>query len=115
MLHYNKKLKPFSQKLRSTMTDAEILLWARIKGKQLKGMQFYRQKIIGRYIADFYCAAAKLVIEVDGSQHYTDDGRKRDEIRDAYMQNLGLKVVRFSDTDVLTNIDGVVEHIFLFL
>ncbi|MBN2107190.1 MAG: endonuclease domain-containing protein [Deltaproteobacteria bacterium] len=115
MLQYDKKLKPFSQKLRVTMTDAEILLWSKIKGKQLKGMQFYRQKIIGRYIADFYCAAAKLVVEVDGSQHYTDDGRKSDAIRDAYMNGLGLKVVRFTDTAVLTNIDGVVEHLFLFL
>ena len=97
------------------MTDAEILLWSRIKGKQLKGIQFYRQKIIGRYIVDFYCAAAKLVIEVDGGQHYTKDGRKRDAIRDTYMNSLGLKVLRFSDTDVLTNIDGVVEHIFIFL
>jgi len=97
------------------MTDAEILLWSKIKGKQLKGVQFYRQKIIGRYIVDFYCATAKLVIEVDGGQHYTDDGRTRDAIRDAYMKCLGLKVLRFSDIDVLTNIEGVVEHIFLFL
>jgi len=115
MLQYDKNLKPFSQKLRSTMTDAETLLWSKIRGKQLKGMQFYRQKIIGRYIADFYCAAAKLVIEVDGGQHYTDDGRNSDAIRDTYMNSLGLKVLRFSDTDVLTNIDEVVEHIFLFL
>ena len=97
------------------MTDAEILLWSKIKGKQLKGVQFYRQKIIGQYIVDFYCAAAKLVIEVDGGQHYTDDGRTRDAQRDTYMKGLGLKVLRFSDTDVLTNIEGVVEHIFLFL
>lgn len=97
------------------MTDAEILLWSKIKGKQLKERQFYRQKIIGRYITDFYCAAAKLVIEVDGSQHYTDDGRTKDAIRDTYMNSLGLKVIRFSDTDVLTNIDGVIEHIFILL
>ena len=97
------------------MTAAEILLWSKLKGKQLKGMQFYRQKILGRYIVDFYCAAAKLVIEVDGGQHYTDDGRTRDTLRDTYMNGLGLKVLRFSDTDVLTNIEGVVEHIFLFL
>jgi len=97
------------------MTDAEILLWSKIKGKQLKGMQFYRQKTIGRYIADFYCASAKLVIEVDGGQHYTNDGRKSDAIRDAYMNSLGLQAVRFTDTDVLTNINGVIEHISLFL
>ena len=97
------------------MTDAEILLWSKIKGKQLKGVQFYRQKIIGQYIVDFYCATAKLVIEVDGGQHYTDDGLTRDALRDTYMKGLGLKVLRFSDTDVLINIEGVVEHIFLFL
>jgi very-short-patch-repair endonuclease len=115
MLQYDKKLKPFSQNLRGTMTDAEILLWSKIKGKQLKGVQFYRQKIIGRYIVDFYCAAAKLVIEVDGGQHYTDDGRTKGAIRDAYIKSLGLKVLRYSDIDVLKNIEGVVENIFLFL
>jgi very-short-patch-repair endonuclease len=93
------------------MTDAERCLWARIRARQLEGLQFYRQKIIGNYIVDFYCPNAKLVIEVDGGQHYSEEGLRADAIRDEYLKSHGLKVLRFTDTDVLTNIDGVVESI----
>jgi len=112
MLTYNKNLKQFSQKLRKNMTDAEQRLWARIRGKQLKGYQFYRQKPIGDYIADFYCPKAKLVIELDGGQHYTEDGRQKDKIRDKYLSDNGLKVLRFSDKDVLAQIESVLEKIW---
>jgi very-short-patch-repair endonuclease len=112
MLQYNKKLKPVSQKLRCSMTDAERLLWSKLRGKQLKGLQFYRQKIIGNYIVDFYCAKAGLIIEVDGGQHYTEAGRSADAQRDRYLQSLGLRVLRYSDSDVLTNLNGVVERIY---
>ena len=112
MLNYNKNLKQVSQKLRGSMTDAELLLWSKLKGKQLKGLQFYRQKIIGNYIAYFYCAKAGLVIEVDGGQHYTEAGRTADAERDRYLQSLGLRILRYSDNDVLTNITGVVESIY---
>jgi very-short-patch-repair endonuclease len=113
MLDYNKKLKHVSQKLRGSMTDAELLLWSKLKGGQLKDLQFYRQKIIGNYIVDFYCAKARLVIEVDGGQHYTEAGRAADAERDRFLQSLGLRVLRYSDTDVLTNISGVVESIYV--
>jgi len=93
------------------MTDAERLLWSKLKGKQLKDLQFNRQKPIGNYIADFYCLKAKLVIEVDGGQHYSCDGKQKDKIRDDYMAQHGLRVLRFSDRDVLKNIDGVIETI----
>jgi very-short-patch-repair endonuclease len=66
MLPCDKQLKTFSQHLRKNMTDAEKMLWLRLRRKQLKGRQFYRQKIIGKYIVDFYCPKANLVIEVDG-------------------------------------------------
>ena len=66
MLSYKDKLKKPSRQLRSDMTDAEIYLWSKLKNKQLDGYQFYRQKPIGNYIVDFYCPAAKMVIEVDG-------------------------------------------------
>ncbi len=112
MLPYNKNLKHFSRDLRNNMTKAEILLWARIKGNQLKNCQFYRQKIIGNYIADFHCPRAKLVIELDGGQHYSQAGKEKDEARDAYMRGLGLKVLRFSDRDVFENLDGVLEVIW---
>jgi very-short-patch-repair endonuclease len=94
------------------MTDTENLLWSKIRGKQLKGYQFYRQKIIGNYIADFYSPKAKLVLELDGGQHYSNDGKERDAVRDAYMACIGLTVLRFSDKDVIENLNGVIEKIW---
>lgn len=107
MLRYNKDLKSFSQKLRKNMTDAERRLWARIRGKQLKGCHFYRQKPIGDYIVDFYCPKANLVIELDGGQHYTEEGKEKDQLRDQYLVNAGAQVLRFSDREVLTQTEAV--------
>jgi len=94
------------------MTDAEKLLWSKIRRKQLKDCQFYRQKIIGNYIVDFYCPKASLILEIDGSQHYQEEGIKRDKKRDAYLKNIGLKVLRFSDGEVFENLPVVVEKIY---
>jgi len=77
----------------------------------LREAQFYRQKIIGDYIVDFYCPKAKLVIEVDGAQHYEDDGAEKDRIRDDQMRALGQNVLRFSNKEVLGNIAGVIEAV----
>jgi len=109
MLSYNKGLKQLSRNLRSNMTDAEILLWSKLRGKQLKGYQFYRQKIIGNYIADFYCPKSKLVVEIDGGQHYCAEGVMKDKKRDDYMSKAEITVLRFSDREVLCNLDIVVE------
>jgi very-short-patch-repair endonuclease len=111
VLQYNKKLKTLARNLRKSMTDAEILVWSKIRRKQIKGMQFYRQKTIGNYIADFYCPKGKLVVEIDGGQHYINAGRKKDLDRDYQLQLMDLSVLRFSDLDVLRNIDGVLEKI----
>lgn len=111
MLVYNPGLKRLSQELRRNMTDAERLVWSRIRGKQLKGVQVYRQRIIGNYIVDFYCPKAKLVIEIDGGEHYKAEGAKKDEVRDASLRSNGLSVLRFSDIDVLLNIEAVIEKI----
>jgi very-short-patch-repair endonuclease len=108
---YDKKLKERSRLLRTSMTDAERLLWSKLRMRQLYGLVFYRQKPIGEYIADFYCPKAKLIIEVDGGQHYSSEGLEYDKVRDEYMAGLGLEVMRFTNTDVLTNIEGVVESI----
>ncbi|NCO68543.1 MAG: endonuclease domain-containing protein [Nitrospirae bacterium] len=112
MLFYNTKLKEYSQRLRRNMTDAEKLLWSKLRRKQLKGLQIYRQRIIGDYIVDFYCPKANLIIEVDGGQHYTDEGIAKDKIRDDYIKGKGIKVLRFSDREVLKNIGGVIEKIY---
>ena len=111
MLPYNTKLKQPSRQLRQNMTDAERSLWSKIRMKQLKGFIFYRQKPIGGYIADFYCPKAKLVVEVDGGQHFTEEIAEYDKIRDECMSNLGLRVLRFTNTEVLGNIEGVIERI----
>ena len=111
MLPYNKRLKPLARNLRSNMTDAEQMVWSKIRRKQIGDCQFYRQKNIGNYIVDFYCPSGKLVIELDGGQHYEERAVKKDQERDNYLQKLGLTVLRFSDLDVLKNIDGVIERI----
>jgi very-short-patch-repair endonuclease len=93
------------------MTDAEKYLWSRIRIKQLNGYWFYRQKPVGEYIADFYCPKAKLVVEVDGGQHFSEETAEYDKIRDENMRSLGLRVIRFTNTEVLKNIEGVLERI----
>ena len=109
--HYNGNLKKYSQNLRSRPTDAERKLWSKLRLKQLLGYQFYRQRVIGNYIVDFCSPALKLIIEVDGSQHYTDKGNRADLIRDHYLRYCGFNVLRYNDYEVLTNTDGIVENI----
>ncbi len=111
-LPYNSKLREFSQELRRNMTQAERLLWSRLRKRQPKGLQVYRQRIIGEYIVDFYCPKSRLVIEVDGGQHFTDGGREGDQIRDKYLNSLGLRVLRFSDREVFENLEGVMGRVF---
>jgi very-short-patch-repair endonuclease len=115
MVHYNKKLKTLARKLRKNMTDAEQLLWSKIRRKQIRQYQFYRQRIIRNYIVDFYCPKARLVIEIDGGQHYSEEGVELDKLRDKHLADLGLRVVRLSNMDVLQNIDGVLEYIYEYL
>jgi len=111
MLPYNVNLKQYSRQLRENMTDAERHLWTKIRRKQVKGYQFYRQKPIGDYIVDFFCPRAKLVIEVDGSQHFSDEMTEYDRIRNEHLSSLGLRVLRFTNADVLAHIERVVENI----
>jgi very-short-patch-repair endonuclease len=112
MLKYNTSLKQPARKLRADMTDAERLLWSRLRGKQLLGVQFYRQKPIGPYIVDFHAPAAKVVVEVDGSQHFEADGQAEDGRRDAYLKSLGQRVLRFDNLQVLKETEAVLETIF---
>ena len=112
MQPYNKNLKQASRDLRNNMTDVEQLLWQRLRRKQILGLQFYRQKPILNFIVDFYCPAANLVIECDSGQHYTEDGLLADQIRDQVLSELGLMVLRFSNRQILTETDAVMEFIF---
>ncbi|MFZ1546009.1 MAG: endonuclease domain-containing protein [Candidatus Nitrotoga sp.] len=107
MLPYTRQLKQNSRELRCNMTDAEQKLWYRLRRKQINGWQFYRQKIIGSYIVDFYCPAARLVVELDGSQHFEPQHQATDQKRDAYLLSLGLRVLRFDNRQVLLEMDAV--------
>lgn len=112
MRPYNKNLKQASRDLRNNMTEAEKLLWSKLRNKQISGVQFYRQKPLLNFIVDFYCPSANLVIECDGSQHYTEEGLEADRVRDEALAQLGLKVLRFDNLQVLNEVDVVVEVIF---
>lgn len=94
----NKQLTGFAQKLRREMTEEERRLWF-VFLKHLP-FTFNRQKVIGPYIADFYCAEKKTVIELDGSQHYVEKGEKKDMARDTYMNQAGIKVLRYSNYQI---------------
>jgi very-short-patch-repair endonuclease len=111
MIQYNGKNRKIASLLRKNMTDAERCVWRYIRDKQIKGLQFYRQKPILNYIVDFYCPKAKLVIEIDGGQHYEEEHELKDAERDKNLEKLGLKVIRYNNLDVLTNIDGVLSDL----
>ena len=109
MISYNKKNIPLAKALRKNMTPWERKLWYQfLKGYSIR---FQRQKSIGNYIADFYCAKAKLVIELDGSQHYSDTGISSDIQKDTYFKNQSITVLRFSNLEVDKNFYGVCETI----
>ena len=112
LLKYNPYLKRRARRLRSDMTEAEQLVWSKLRRKQILGVQFYRQKPIGDYIVDFYAPKARLVVEVDGSQHLKPNYAQRDAQRDAYLAGLGLIVLRFRNSQVLKELDPVAEVIF---
>ena len=100
-----------ARRLRAKATETEILLWKRLRTIETEGTHFRRQVPIGPYVADFACMAARLVIELDGSQHNTDAIRLRDQIRTRWLESEGFRVIRFWNNDILTNIEGVTEMI----
>jgi Uncharacterized protein conserved in bacteria len=93
------------------MTKPEIYLWSKLRMNQINNCRFYRQKILGNYIVDFFCPKYNLVIEVDGGQHYSDTMLEADKQRETALKNLGMKIIRFTNTDVLTNLNEVVAGI----
>ena len=111
MLPYRTDLKLRARQLRNEMTDAERRLWWRLRGKQVLGVPFYRQKPIGDFIVDFYAPAVKLVVEVDGGQHFEEAAERYDAERSAYLGAQGLRVLRFSNVEVLSATDAVVDEI----
>jgi very-short-patch-repair endonuclease len=105
------RLRANARALRRNSTDAERILWSELRDHRLGGAGFRRQVPIENYIADFICRAAKLVIEIDGGQHFSDQGEHADSKRSAVIEAKGFRVLRFSNRDVVTNRAGVLETI----
>ncbi len=105
ILPRNKSSKNLSSDLRKNATPEENKLWYEFL--RTYPVRFNRQRIVGNYILDFYCAKAKIAIELDGSQHYEEKGKNRDEQRTAYLESLGLKVLRFTNIDINQNFYAV--------
>jgi len=106
---HNVKIVPFAKELRKNMTKEERHLWYDFLRDY--PVRFLRQKILGKYIVDFYCAKANLVVELDGSGHYSDEGLENDRKRTAYLTQYGLKIIRISNLDVLRDFESVCAHI----
>ena len=110
---YNEKiLESRRRDLRVKQTEAEKILWQKLRNRQINGFKFFRQCSIGKYIADFYCSELRLVIELDGSQHYEENSLEYDKIREEFMKNLDIKTIRFNNLDVFKNLDEVMERVY---
>ncbi|NEU09386.1 endonuclease domain-containing protein [Flavihumibacter sp. R14] len=109
---YNTHLQPYASSLRKQMTKAEACLWKYVlKARKLRGYQFRRQRPVLRYIADFMCMELMLIIEVDGITHDWEETHKRDRKREQELEAAGFSILRFSDEEVLKDIDAVLAYL----
>jgi very-short-patch-repair endonuclease len=109
--NYTKSSIPNARRLRRDMTDAERRIWSRLRNNQF-GVKFRREVPFGTYILDFYSPKTMICIELDGSQHYTGEGKQKDAVRDKYLNMQGIVVLRFSSIEALQNTDGVLQSIY---
>lgn len=109
-----KRTKKLRRYLRNNMTKAEVLLWSRLKRRQLRGYKFRRQHGIKNYVIDFYCPELKLVVEADGETHYTEEGKLHDKKKDKNLNDLGILILRFTNPQIKQNLDGVIKQIALY-
>jgi very-short-patch-repair endonuclease len=109
---FNRKKETKRRKaLRRNMPEAEIILWSKLKGKQIYGYKFRRQYSVGTYVVDFYCPKLKLAIEVDGISHLQPGSETRDNERQKYIETYGIRFLRYINTDIYENLEGVIEQI----
>ncbi|WP_310426793.1 DUF559 domain-containing protein [Chamaesiphon sp. VAR_48_metabat_135_sub] len=111
IIDYERYLKDLARKLRQNMTLGEVLLWQRLKRRQMRGYDFDSQRPIDRYIVDFYCKDLKLAIEIDGSSHDGEAAKINDDIRQERLESLGVRFLRFNDVDVKRNMEMVLDSI----
>jgi very-short-patch-repair endonuclease len=115
IIPYNPKLTVLGRKLRNESTETEIYLWLKLKGKQMYGYDFHRQKPIDNYILDFFCYDLLLGIEVDGYSHEILEVYNKDRIKEKRMNELGITILRFSDFEVLKDMENVIRAIEFFI
>jgi very-short-patch-repair endonuclease len=115
IISYNPKLKLLARKLRNDSTKSEIILWKYLKGKQMFGYDFHRQKPLDNYIVDFFCHELMLAIELDGYSHQLEEVIEKDRIKEEKLKKLGLTVLRFEDKEVYHEINNVLRRIELFI
>lgn len=99
------------RELKKNQTESEIIMWDRLRAKRFKGIKFRRQYGIGEYIVDFYSPKLMLAVEIDGNQHYKEEGLEYDGIRSEYLNSIGIKVIRFRNEEVLNNIEKVMRKL----
>lgn len=109
IIPYNPKLKQLARDLRNNSTKSEVILWIHLKGKQIKGYDFHRQKPIGNYIVDFFCNELMLAIEIDGGSHYGNE--EKDQRRQQEIEKLGIHFLRFEDSEIFYSLDKVIKLI----
>ncbi|MBR08649.1 MAG: DNA methylase [Rickettsiales bacterium] len=115
IIPYNPKLKELARQLRNNSTKSEIRLWQYLKGKQMMGYDFHRQKPLLNFIADFYCYELKLVIELDGYTHQFEEVIAKDEMKQDELEEIGLTVLRFDDAEVMKDINNVLRTIEIYI
>jgi len=115
IIPYNPKLKELARKLRNDSTKSEIRLWGFLRGKQMMGYDFHRQKPLLNYIVDFYCYELNLCIELDGYTHKFEEVIARDEKKQLELERVGLTVVRFADVEVMQDINNVIRTIETYI
>lgn len=111
IIPYNPKLKDLARKLRNDSTKSEIMLWMELKGKQIYGYDFQRQKPLLNYIVDFYCNELELVIELDGYSHQFEEIVIKDEYKEAELKKYGLTMLRFDDDEIMKDMNNVLKTI----
>ena len=109
---YNKNLTPYAKKLRKNLTTEEVKIWAHVRKRQILDVKFLRQRPILNFIVDFFAPEIELAIEIDGSQHYFDQGKYQDNERDAALNKLGIIVLRYSNADINMRFDSVMRDLY---
>ena len=110
---YNKKKDQAKRRyLRKNMSKSEVILWSKLKNRQMHGERFLRQYGVDQYVLDFYCPRLKLAIEIDGDSHFMPGAEEQDKARQEYIESFGIQFLRFTNEDVYKNIDGVCQTLY---